>query len=183
MVLIGICGKKLCGKDTIGNYLEEIYGYKKLHIAYPLKKICKEIFGFQDDQLFGNKKEDIDPRWNVTPRQCFQFVGTFFRENMKELIPDLKSGFWVHRFEHEYVLMKQMYRNIVICDVRYQDEIDMIISLGGYIINVERDTNIEDEHQSENQELTGITMNICNNKTMSHLLFQVDELMTKIAHS
>ena len=74
--IIGIAGKKGHGKDTVGNFLISFRGYKKLSFAEPIKKACQEIFMFTEDQLNGNDKENIDPYWNVTPRQVLQYVGT-----------------------------------------------------------------------------------------------------------
>jgi dephospho-CoA kinase len=52
--MIGICGKKFHGKDTIANYLIQRFGFTKVSLADPLKKGVQEIFGLTDNQLWGN---------------------------------------------------------------------------------------------------------------------------------
>ena len=65
--IIGFLGKKRCGKDTSGDYLIEKYGFVKYAFADPVKQICKILFDFSEDQLYGNKKEGVDFRWYLTP--------------------------------------------------------------------------------------------------------------------
>ena len=64
--IIGITGKKFNGKDTGAIYLINNYGYERLAFADALKEACKCIFGFTNEQLYGNKKEDIDEYWYNT---------------------------------------------------------------------------------------------------------------------
>ena len=35
-----------------------------------------EMFGFTEDQVFGDAKDVIDPVWGVTPRLVLQVLGT-----------------------------------------------------------------------------------------------------------
>lgn len=57
--LVGINGKKYSGKDTTGNFLSEITGFNTYALAKPLKNICSKLFGFTEEQLYGNEKEDV----------------------------------------------------------------------------------------------------------------------------
>ena len=66
-IIIGLLGKKRSGKDTSGNYLIEKYNFVKYAFADPVKEICRILFDFSDEQLFGNKKEGVDFRWYLTP--------------------------------------------------------------------------------------------------------------------
>lgn len=58
--IIGITGKKFSGKDTLGSYFVNKYGYTQLAYADTLKNAVKCIFDFDDEQLYGSKKEEID---------------------------------------------------------------------------------------------------------------------------
>ena len=62
--LIGICGNKFNGKDTIADYLVKNYGYTKISLSDSLKHALQEIFCFSDEQLWGSQKEIIDVFWN-----------------------------------------------------------------------------------------------------------------------
>ena len=57
--IIGVTGKKFNGKDTLGNYLSK-YNYKRMAFADPLKEVIKNVFNFNDAQLYGEDKERID---------------------------------------------------------------------------------------------------------------------------
>ena len=58
--LIAFVAGKQSGKTLASQYLCEAYGYVKLSLGDPLKHGLQDIFGFTDEQLWGNKKEVID---------------------------------------------------------------------------------------------------------------------------
>ena len=125
--IIAITGRKRNGKDTLANLLIKKYNYVQLSYAEPIKQICKVLFGFTDEQCYGNEKEIIDKNWNIMPRSAFQFIGTeLFRKQMKYLIPNIGEDFWV-KCLHENI--KRMVKNdpnvkIVITDVRFPNELE-----------------------------------------------------------
>ncbi len=177
MMLIGLVGQKQVGKDTIANHLIKNYNYNKYSFADPLKEACKHIFRLTDEQLYKDK-EIPDPRWNnVTPRKLLQVVGTqLFREELINQIPELaelKNTTWIHNFELWYKDNKDI--NIVIPDVRFGDEADIIKKNGGILIRVNRgEFNTKDLHKSE-QELNDIKTDIIINNDSS-----LDDLHKKI---
>ncbi len=81
MLLIGIVGRKRHGKDTIGDYLVANYDFDTSAFALDVKKICKALFDFNNDQLYGDLKETIDNRWGFTPRDVFNYFGTHIMRN------------------------------------------------------------------------------------------------------
>lgn len=154
--LIGITGLKRSGKDTCGLFLIEKHNYVKYSFAGALKNACSEIFMFDYEQTEGSKKEEFDDRWNINPRKVFQRFGTeIFRESLDKFFPEmkhLKNNFWIYRFRIWY---KQQIKNnpdikIVITDVRFSNEADIIKELGGIIIKVTRkNLKNNDNHSSE----------------------------------
>jgi len=95
-MLIGILGNKRHDKDTIADYLVKNYNFNKMSFIDPLKQCCKILFGFDDDQLYGDKKEVLDDYWKVTPRKVLQFIGTdLVRNQMNKIIPSLNDDLWV----------------------------------------------------------------------------------------
>jgi dephospho-CoA kinase len=146
MVLIGLLGKKHSGKDTSAEILINKHNFTKLAFADPLKNICKELFGFSDYQLY-NDKETIDEYWNISPRNALQYLGTdVFRNNINKLLPNITDNFWVMLLENKY---KKIKGNVIITDVRFQNEVDMIHKNGGFVIKINRNTNNIDNHDSE----------------------------------
>ena len=179
-------GKKQSGKDTCGDYLIENYNFIKYSFADPIKDIVKILFNFSDKQLENQKyKESIDSRWNITPRETLQKIGTEFGQDyIYKLFPNLKTQnkvLWVVLFEIWYSKNKD--KNIVITDVRFPHEVDCIKNLGGNIIKVNRENNLEnnDSHISEN--LIENVLNdkiykiIDNNNTIYDLYSQIDTLI------
>ena len=143
MSLIGLLAKKQHGKDTCADYLVNSHGFIKKSFAQPLKEGCGCLFDFTDEQLYGEKKEDIDSFWGVSPRKIFQYIGTdIFRKDINKLIPDLNDDFWVKCFVKKYLTMIKHYPNnkVVVSDVRFQNEVDAIHDLGGIVIKLERPT-------------------------------------------
>jgi mannosyltransferase OCH1-like enzyme len=149
--LIGLCGKKYHGKDTVGDYLVKEYGYTKISFADKLKEVCKVMFNFTDEQLYGSKKEEVDEFWKVTPRLAMQFIGTdLFREQLNKIMPHIENNIWIE-IVRKYIL-ENKYKKIVICDVRFENEAKMIRELSGTIIKITRSSmTSKDEHQSETE--------------------------------
>jgi hypothetical protein len=52
-MIISISGKANSGKDTIADHLVSKFSMRKIGLADPLKRFCKEVFDFSDDQLWG----------------------------------------------------------------------------------------------------------------------------------
>jgi hypothetical protein len=144
-MIIGICGFQSSGKDTIGEFLINKYGFKKLSFAGALKDIVSIMFGWSRDKLEGVNKEDrewrevVDPWWseqlqmpNLTPRYVLQYFGTdIFRKYFHQDI-------WIKIVENQLIKFIEYNQNIVITDCRFKNEIDLISQYGGKIIHVYR---------------------------------------------
>ena len=139
--ILGIAGRAGSGKDTIGDYLVKKYGWEKMSFASALKDITSILFGWDRDMLAGetpeNRKlrEEKDEYWSkvfndtITPRRMLQILGTnILRKHLGENI-------WVDVLKRKLINSD---KNIVITDVRFPNEIDMIRNLGGEMVRVER---------------------------------------------
>lgn len=179
-MLIGITGKKYSGKDTIADYLVENYNFTKKSMAQPLKEACKIIFNLTDDQIYTSEKEINDPRWNnVKPREILQVVGTdLFKNEIYKYLPKLdkiSDTVWIQHFKQWYKNNKHL--NIVLSDIRFKDEINMIKQLGGIVIKVERNLDNNDTHSSEN-DLNDVKFEnvISNNDDLESLYKSIENL-------
>ena len=128
-MIIGIAGKKGSGKDTVGKYLINHHGFTRYAFGDPVKEVCRLLFGFTDEQLYGDKKEELT-EFGIKPREAFQKIGTDFGRNiLHTLLPDLrmKDGeLWIDIFRRECPTNKL----IVVTDVRFQNEADAIKEKG-----------------------------------------------------
>lgn len=156
-MIIGFAGKKRSGKDTITEYIinkYSSYDFKRYAFGDPVKEVCKILFGFNDEQLFGNRKEELDNEIGIKPREAFQKIGTDFgRKNIHELFPDLKVNngeIWIDIFKR-YVRNNK--KNYIISDVRFQNEADAIKELGGIVIYIDSNYSLDDFHESEKIEV------------------------------
>lgn len=181
-MLVGIVGKKRSGKDTFADYV--ITTSEKTYIKYsfadPLKEICKILFLFNDEQLYGNDKEVIDSRWGVSPRKVLQIVGTdLFRNTLPTTCEDLsyiKDNFWIKQFNNWYESNK--HKNIIIPDIRFQNEIDIIKENNGIIIHIINDNvNMNDTHSSETNELSGFDIEVSNNETLNDYYHKINNII------
>lgn len=181
--LIGITGRKFNGKDTLGNYYVEKYGYIRLAFADALKKGCAEIFGFSDEQLYGNLKETADDFWKITPRTVLQYVGTdLFREQLNVIMPEIGQNIWTKVVEKKISDIRKVNPNacFVITDVRFPNECDLVRKLGGVVVRVKRDSvnNTIDTHQSEIEiENLQVHFEIKNNGEKSELFSIAEDLI------
>lgn len=180
-MLIGILGCKFSGKDTTADYLVKRYNFKKIAFADPLKDACRILFNFDEDQLFGNKKEIIDSRWDISPRIAFQYIGTdIFRNKISDIMPNIGNNFWVNLAIDNYKKIQKtnIEQNVVISDVRFQNEINAIRDNGGIIIKIVRPSlQPNDMHASENiTELSG-DYEIYNEGSLENLYDKIDELL------
>jgi hypothetical protein len=182
--LVGITGEKFNGKDTIADYLCKKFGYCKYAFANPLKDICKIIFDLSDEQLHGNLKEVPDKRWfNLTPRQILQFVGTdLFRNNMSKLHPSFGNDIWiiVAKNKLKQLLVSNPDTLIIISDVRFENEVNLIKEFNGIVCRVKRPIKLTDNKKDLHESETGISnftvdYEFINDGTKEELYEKLDE--------
>jgi hypothetical protein len=152
-IVIGICGKKFHGKDTIADHYVKKYGFTKISLGDSLKHAMKNIFGFTDEQLWGNQKETKDTYWNATPRDVMQYIGTdLMREQFSKKYPHIGNNIWVMSIQRQIEnLIAHGISKIIVPDLRFPNEEQMIRSFNGKIIRVIRDSLAStDKHISEN---------------------------------
>lgn len=67
MLILGLSGVARSGKDTTADYLVKNYNFLKISLADPIKRYAMNMFDLSYDQLWGDLKDIIDPRY---PRIC-----------------------------------------------------------------------------------------------------------------
>lgn len=177
MVVIGVVGYKSAGKDTFAEYMQTKRVYVKYAFATPLKKACQTLFLLSEQQLHDPiEKEVIDSRWNLSPRQMFQFLGTDVMRNQ------IHSDFWLQHFLHWYQNHKE--QDIIVTDVRFQNEVDIIKQCGGIIIRINRQIS-QDDHVSERgiSELHGIDYVIENTSSLEDYHHRIDDFFLNVCSS
>ena len=132
MKLIGLTGAAGSGKDTAADYLVTQHAWRKVSFAQPLKDGLCAMFGWSPDQLNDRKwKETQLPGIGKSPRQLMQTIGTEWGREMVH--PDL----WL-LLARRAIEDKLTYRDVVVSDVRFDNEAEMVRSMGGVIVHITR---------------------------------------------
>ncbi len=144
--VVAFIGPAGCGKSTAAAFLREEYGYSLLKFAHPIKQMLR-VIGLEDRHLEGDEKETpCDLLCGTSPRKGMQTLG---HEWGRKLIhPDI----WVRAWMREAVWKLQNGHRLVVDDLRYPNELDAILRLGGATIRIVRkDAHQCDAHDSETQ--------------------------------
>lgn len=180
MILIGLTGKARSGKDTVADYLAEHYRFKTTAFAKPIKDGCKAMFGLTDEHVYGDLKEVVIPEYGCSPRQMLQWCGTEFGREMVH--PDI----WLMQVRHQWEAMREtaaetFHSGLVVTDVRFENEAELIRKLGGFVVHVERpDAQTIASHSSESGvRWSSLDGYILNESTLDALYAQVDNMACK----
>jgi hypothetical protein len=149
-ILIGVTGRKRSGKDTIGQYLVDDYGFVRIAFADALKDACINVFGFSREQVYGDElKEQIDEYWQHTPREILQKVGTdLFRNELPRVCENISNDIWIKSVERKIQNLKKIGHNrFVITDVRFPNELEFIHRMKGRVWKVVRPCLLNDANQ------------------------------------
>lgn len=132
---IGLSGFAQSGKTTAANYLEAEYGYKRQHIADPLRDMLRSLLfdmGMSGADahryLEGAAKEEVIPCLGVTSRHAQVSLGTEWGRN--QINPDLWVNAWKHRAASVDAPMND--------SVRFPNEERVIRDMGGFTILIVR---------------------------------------------
>lgn len=144
-MLLGVAGQKNSGKDTFAARFKLYVPCITRAFAEPVKRVCQQLYLLSDIQLYDTeKKEEVDKRWGLSPRQMFQHVGTDYVRRQ------INPNFWLQHFEIWY-RQQPPGTSVVVPDVRFQNEVDLIHRLGGKVVYIYRPFhNVnQDMHESE----------------------------------
>jgi len=158
--LLGICGRKGSGKSTAAQVLLDA-GWKRVKFADPLKNMLR-VIGLDDRHIEGDLKElPCDLLGGKTPRWAMQSLGTEWGRNC--IFPD----FWMSLARREIALVLAQGYSVVVDDVRFDNEAQMIRDLGGSVLLIKRGSDAPIEHESEKGVTPDFTYE--NDLTVKHL--------------
>lgn len=161
-MLIGVLGQAGVGKDTVADRLVNHYGFVKVALADPLKRICKEVYAFSDDQLWGPSqarngqdlrfptgKGYLSPRVALQTlgtewgRTCYQNTWIDYAIRTAKLIMQEGYSYTSKRGTYKSSLLMRWIRprptGVVFSDLRFRNEFQLIRSMHkGYVVRVKR---------------------------------------------
>jgi len=135
-MLIGISGKKRSGKDTVASIIAEILDNASvLHFADALRLEVAKATGFSI-RYIEEHKENF--------RLILQGWGTDFRRKI------YGHDYWLKEMDKAIGELENYGgKNIIIADVRFENEYDYVKSRNGIMIRIERSVDYSDTHVSE----------------------------------
>ena len=163
-MIIGISGKKRSGKDTIYRLIKELKGIHPLRAAFgdQIKEEVAGITGVDVEHIEENKEHF---------RPMLQWWGSDFRRHYNG------ESYWLDKMlaKMQTIAGKEV---LVVTDVRYPNEAELVKKAGGIMIRVDRRTGLEDAHSSENllDDFDGFDYRLTNNGT----LFDLKEKVSRI---
>jgi hypothetical protein len=159
-MIIGLNGLKGSGKDTVGQYLVDNWGFEHASFAKKLKESAAALFGIKPETweewkndprrrilLYEAATDDWYPNLKAESGTVTLTVRAFLQRYGTEAHRTIfGSDFWVEQ------AMKGIDPNkkIVFTDARFENELERIKSLGGYNVQILRPGLFtEDSHVSE----------------------------------
>jgi hypothetical protein len=172
--LIGIAGKAGSGKDTAGAHLVERHGFGQYAFADPIRAMLGALGAFPTSDLINrDTKEEVIDWLGKSPRQMAQTLGT---EWGRELVhPQL----WVLMAQRRWEAARAAGEDLVITDVRFENEVLWVKEQGGQVIALERaGAGAVSAHASEQFDISAVAdLVISNHGTIEALKVSVDQAL------
>lgn len=127
-MLIGLTGRARAGKSEAAKVLLEEYGFVELSFAAPIRKFVADLLQVSLVELELIKEIPHKLLDDKTPRYAMQTLGTEWGRQM------IDDQLWVKSCWHK----AKGNINIVISDVRFDNEALAILAEGGIIVRIER---------------------------------------------
>lgn len=186
-MIIGFTGKKQSGKDTAASHLVD-KGWKRIAFADPMRWCLEALDPIVELGMVFGAKEDDNPHYQYTynglvtasgydtaKETCPEFrrlLQVFGTEVGRNILGEYLGNIWL-QIARQRIFGEQLEGNhVVITDVRFDDEAEMIRDLGGLVIEIQRGEadKAKDSHVSEkgvSRHLIDHT--IQNNDSIDHL--------------
>lgn len=168
-VVIGLTGPAGCGKSTIAQHLVAQDGFTRVRFAEPLKLMLRaylEHCGAEPELIERMIEGDLKETPSAllvgrTPRHAMQTLGTEWgRMCIDEHLWTSAAAMRVHRLRR--------HTNIVIDDVRFENEADTVRHMGGKVVMITGRGGIPGNHASESGVVPDLTID--NSGTLSKAL-------------
>jgi len=145
-IVIGFAGPAGSGKSLCTSLLVQMFPQGEVEAEYfakPLKEVCRAL-GMNHVSLHGTQEEKEAPvssMGGISGRQFMQRIGTdMFRTHFDHIFPELRGPYniWANMMKRRITNDMCHKRLVVISDVRFPDEVQMIRDMGGYVYYVTR---------------------------------------------
>ena len=185
-IVLGLGFRARVGKDTFVEILRDLKDTLDIEVTrFAFADVLKdEVFEFvlKPNNISRERLDDHTTKEFFRP--VLQWWGTEFRRelNIEEYSGD--QNYWVDKVKNSVLSLPKTEKINIICisDVRFLSECEMIKSIGGYVVNIKRNTNSKNLHPSETSlELySDFDYTIENNGTLDEYREKIKKLMNNI---
>ena len=161
-MIIALGTRKQVGKDTVGKYLIEKYGFKRLAFADALKEDVQDILDYAGI--------DYDPA-DEENKEIFRPMLIAY----SELRRHLKPTYWLDKVVEVIDTFPDI--DYVVTDMRYPNEADALRDKGAVIVRINRNTGLKAEPTEAVGDLIEPDWEIQNNGTFEELYDKVDTIV------
>lgn len=169
--LIGLTGRKQSGKSTAARYIRDTYAFHHVDFSGPIRSLVANMLDTTVEAMEPIKEQPHPVLGGRTPRYAMQSLGTEWGRQM--IHPDV----WIMSM----ALRIRTTPRLVIADVRFDNEAQLITDHGGHIIEITRSTTQRDDHASEaGIDRRYIHTTINNDDHRIHLYNALDDVLHKL---
>lgn len=171
--VLGVHGRKRVGKNALGDILVEEYGFAQMAFADPLRQMLQVLP--MPSEYREDKKLETIPEYGKSYTELMQTLGTQWGREM------VHDQLWINVAMQRVKLFEGLgYNNVVITDVRYENEARMIHDMGGGIIHLMGNRGVvANDHSSEStlppQYLDYVMVNNGTIEDLKHEAFRLME--------
>jgi hypothetical protein len=185
-IVLGLAFKARVGKDTFVNFLRELQydlGIEVTRFAFA-DALKDEVFDFVLKPNNISRQHLDNHATKEFFRPLLQWWGAEFRRELN--IDDYQGNqnYWVNKVKNSIINLPTSDKINIICisDVRFLSECEMIKELGGHMIKINRFTNHESTHSSENslENYDGWDYTIENEGTLEEYKDKIKNLMNYV---
>lgn len=160
LILIGLAANRpSSGKTTVAQALMHRAGFVRLPLADPLKRIGTAILTeagvseIEARRYLYHDRQAVIPLLNVTGRHLLQTLGTDWGRRC--ISKRIWTNLWRRSFEDiaRAANCRGTLQGVVVDDVRFRDEADLICRLGGQMWMIERPRSQQESRQELRRRL------------------------------
>jgi hypothetical protein len=178
-MLVGLSGAAGAGKSVAASYLHDRYGFTIISMADPMKRICADLFGFTQHQLYGPSSARSEPHARIcrpggeplTARYALQTLGDWGKTCAPFVWLDAAMS------------LADKHDRVVIPDIRFMAEFVAVRQRYGHLIRRASTAPVTDTHASEREMLAlrddAFDAIIPHQPTLADLHARLDALMAR----
>lgn len=131
-MLICVVGRRRSGKDTFSQYFVDALGYRAVALAEIPKRETSKTYGLPTDMLWW--EDNKDRAYFADQTKTYRDLLIEYANAQRAVDPDV----WVNRLLEEIKPRLARGENVVVTDVRFPNEAELLHAAGGILIKIER---------------------------------------------